>query len=168
MKRSKDLCAEREKFSREMEDARAERELEVAFHAAHPQYSPEEGQALATQFVAAILVMSRRIEADYLGKLKPDEPLLDHRPHWEIKSYLTAEQQATLDAAYARIEQLELKQKAKSYDDLLETLNDCGLTPDATLGPNNKWQDIITVENLMVATTWWREASANAYEDGED
>jgi hypothetical protein len=170
MKRSRDLRAEREKFQRELDDAREERQLEVAFHSAHPQYSPDMGKVLAAEFVTAILASTERIEADYRGekRKKCDSPIPNHAPYWEIKSYLTSEQEAVLAAAYARIERLELEQKAKSYDELTETLEMLGLCHDTLIFGDGSQQETIVVENLRVAKEWWIEASANAYEDGED
>jgi hypothetical protein len=168
MERSRDLRANREKISREWQDAVEERKLEVAFHAAHPQHSPEMGKPLATQFVAAILEITEQMAADFKGEKRANKKLPDHAPYWEIKSYLTKEQEAVLEEAYARVGRLELEQKAKSYDELLETLEEAGLCPDTLIAADGSTQDIIGVTNLRVARSWFEEASANAYEDGED
>jgi hypothetical protein len=168
MKSSRALRAEREKFTREMESAREERRLEVAFHNAQPQHTPEMGKMLAEQFVAAILAITEKMVVDYKGE-RSLTPIPDHAPYWEIKGYLTEEQKTMLAAARARVDQLELEQKAKDYDALVATLERCGLNTDTLIGGAGEGdEDIITVENLRTAREWCETASANAFEDGEE
>lgn len=150
-----------------------ERLLEVAFHKQHPQYSPEEGARLATEFVTENLRLATRIEHSLkasLGLPQDDQEYIPQdagtgmvRPYWEIQHYLTAEQRTALDEANARTEQLELKLKARDYDQLLETLLDAGLMPDTvmTTGDDGVVQlskDIITISDLAKATEWFKRA----------
>ena len=147
-----------ERMAREMADAREERALEVAFCKEHPPHSPEVGAQLAAEFVTAITMMTDRMEADFRGLPKPTGKIPDHAPHWELVSYFTPEQKAALAAAYARVDKIELEQKAQNYDELLEALEKIGLCPDMVLNDDGSAEDIITIEDVDAATRWFKNA----------
>ena len=67
--------------------------------------------------------------------------------------FFTVEQRAEVAALHARTEHVEMADKAKSYDELVETLWGAGLCPDDLDG-----NPIIAVHDLQLATEWWKAA----------
>jgi hypothetical protein len=162
--------AAREQFGRELQESRDYHQTEVAFIRANPIHTPEVGAHKAKQFIAHLTELTEWIEKNWDrpgGESDPSPSQDDDAPaHYEVEVFFTPEQRAEVAALHARIERVELVSKAQSYDQLLQTLEQCGLCPDAMLGDDGKLVEIIAIENRRLANEWFK--NAHSWEDNED
>ena len=173
MKSSRKLRAEREKFQRDMEEAREERKFEANLFKEHP-HDQATGEALAKAFVDHTRAMADWVEV--YRRMKPSHPDYREGPktvrpdEHECEAFFTEAQKAELETIYDRFARFDQIDRAQAYSELLDTLERCGLAVDTLVDieGDGDSEDIITVENLRLAKAWWEGASANAYEDGEE
>jgi hypothetical protein len=166
-KRTMTKKSDRERIARELEEACEYHKTEVAFLMANPPHDPVMGQRLVQRFLVMLAENIEWMEKNYFlpGNECAPHPhrgmMEDLPPYYEIQSYFTPEQTAELAAINARADHLELVSKAKNYDELLDTLERCGLCPDKMPNEDGTLIGIIAVENRALATEWFRDAVAH-------
>ena len=147
------MASRAEKFARELAVSRELHKTDVAFIKANPIHTPEVGAQKAKEFIAHLSALTKHIEADFNGTAIAEPIPWDAPAHYEVEAFFTAEQRAEVAALHARMEQVDLRSKAQSYDELVETLAQIGLCPDDLDG-----KPIIAVHDLQLATEWLKSA----------
>jgi hypothetical protein len=164
--------ADRERFARQLQEGREYHKTEVAFIKANPIHTQEVGEQKAKEFIAHLTALTEWIEKNWDrpgGDADPSPNRGSDTPaHYEVEAFFTLEQRAVVAALHARAKHVDNASKAKSYDELLETLARCGLCPDSLPNEDGRFLDIITIENQNLANKWFRNAIVVDGDDDDD
>jgi hypothetical protein len=151
------MTSEAEKFARELQQSRELHKEEVAFIRANPIFTPEIGAQKAKEFIANLIALTERME----GK-EVDRPLRmgeeDTPAHYEVEVFFTPEQRAEVAALHARMELVDLRDKAQRLDEQNAMLERLGLRPDTLIYDDGRREDTLVIQNMQAATEWWKNA----------
>lgn len=155
--------SQREQFIRELQESREHHAIEVAFIRANPIHTPEVGAQKAKEFIIHLTALTEWIEAldwEAPSGSAPRAPAQDETTpaHYEVEVFFTPEQRAEVAALHARIDLVELRRKAKAYDELQESLWRIGLSEDTWIYEDGRQVDTLSIEDISLATEWFEEA----------